>query len=146
MATGLVVLGVSAATEFIGVEWWSPVDLARLHQRFAIVVNGHVVVGTRGTAGFFNRAVPAAGVRTIRPGSFDPEPLAIRIAPRVTQKFQLHSRSIPLYSPALVLAAFGGYFLGTGPVRRRGRCAECGYDRRGLRESPCPECGTLPTP
>jgi hypothetical protein len=30
--------------------------------------------------------------------------------------------------------------------RRAGRCAECGYDRRGLADdSKCPECGTVPT-
>jgi hypothetical protein len=27
--------------------------------------------------------------------------------------------------------------------RRRGRCITCNYDRRGIPDGPCPECGTL---
>lgn len=29
--------------------------------------------------------------------------------------------------------------------RRQGRCDRCGYDRRGLDDRPCPECGTTPS-
>jgi len=29
--------------------------------------------------------------------------------------------------------------------RRAGRCVKCGYDRRGLADAACPECGAAPT-
>ncbi len=46
----------------------------------------------------------------------------------------------------VLTAALRGAFMWRGPLRRRGECAGCGYNRAGLpRAAPCPECGQRPT-
>lgn len=46
----------------------------------------------------------------------------------------------------VLTAALRGAFMWRGPLRRRGECAECGYNRAGLpRAARCPVCGQRPT-
>ena len=53
---------------------------------------------------------------------------------------------VPLWVPFLVLSAYPVLAFVRGPVRRwrrrkRGLCAQCGYNLTGLTEPRCPECG-----
>ena len=143
LIVGVAVLAIATVTEFVGVEWWSSVDLTRLRQRYVIVRNGQLIVGTRGTAGFFNRGIPEAGFRRLWPRRYDDERWWLRITPRLFDMNQTRGVSIPMIGPGLALMAYGGYLRFTRPIRRANRCGECGYDLRGLAGAACPECGTL---
>lgn len=51
-----------------------------------------------------------------------------------------------LMPPGVSLCARCGHFAGSTAAKGpgiAGRCAQCGYDLRGLREPRCPECGTV---
>lgn len=56
--------------------------------------------------------------------------------------------NVPLWPIALVTAILPASWLGRAlrrwHRRRRGRCVVCGYDRRGIEDRRCPECGMLP--
>lgn len=146
LLAGLCTLAVAVASEWIGVEWWSSVDLKRHEQVFLILVNGHVSVGTRGTAGFFTRTIPAAGARFMNPRTFDPEPWSQRFVPRRIKFNQTHGASIPVVSVGLLVAGLGGDLLVAKRKRGGHACQACGYDLSGLRAPVCPECGTLRQP
>jgi hypothetical protein len=143
---GVLILGLAITAEFIGVEWWSSVDLKKLRQHFVIACNGHLTIGTRGTGGFFNRGIPVAGARTLRPRDYYREPLARRFVPHTHRENQTQSFSIPLVTPALLLVAAGAFGLLTRTRSRPHLCGPCGYDQSGLHAPVCPECGTLREP
>lgn len=143
LIAGTVVLTIATITEWVGVEWWSSVNLTRLRQRYVIVRSGQLIVGTRGTAGFFNRGIPAPGLRAVWPRRFDGEPWLFRIAPRLFDMNQSRGVSIPMFSPAIVLVLLGGCVRLASCSHHKGHCRECGYDLRGLASAGCPECGTL---
>ena len=145
MGVGVVVLGISIATEWVGVAWWSSVDLVKLKQTYVVLGRGQVQVGERGTAGFFNRGIPAAGARVFWPWTNAGEPLTARLIPRRVDAPQVKGVGIPL-APLGVLAMGVGFWMVRAARHRSGvRCHVCGYDTRGLKRGLCPECGTLVT-
>jgi hypothetical protein len=62
---------------------------------------------------------------------------------RFTRGVRAH---IPLWTLFLLSAAVAICFWSRAPRVRRGYCASCGYNLRGLREPRCPECGTAFAP
>ncbi len=138
-------LGAAIATEFVGVQWWSAVDLAKLEQVYVIVGRGQVVIGERGTAGFFNRRIPPAGVAAYWPREYSQESWMRRVLIMKHTRPQLRAIGIPLVSPGLLIGALGSWFHWKARLPKPGRCPNCGYDLAGLSGGACPECGTLVT-
>ena len=139
---GAVLLAASLATEFIGLEWWSSVDLKRLQQTYLILTRGQIHVGVRGTAGFFSRRIPPPGAAMLWPRTFDAEPVLNRVWPHRIQQPQNSGVSIPVAPVAVVIGAAAAILY----ARNRpapGRCPKCSYSLQGLRGGTCPECGTL---
>jgi hypothetical protein len=58
--------------------------------------------------------------------------------------------TVPLWIPLIVVAVPTGVLWSADrrATRREmaGRCPTCGYDRSGLADAKCPECGTVPAP
>lgn len=145
LAIGLLLLAAcvgvgGAASEFIGVEWWSSVNVKKLRQRFVIVARSQVYVGTRGTAGFFSRGIPMEGARLVKPDRFGPEPWYYRLMPRWYSVNQTDGISVPFAIPLVVFGGLGVWGLAVHRKRGRDRCKECGYEVGAL--AVCPECGT----
>jgi hypothetical protein len=140
--SGIAAAGV--ASLWLELSWWSAVRGLGTgpYQRFLIVERGVLSVGTRGTSGFFNRKIFAAGLTLERLRGTVTEPRARRWLPMLLTGSQVSGCSIPLIPSGLLAAGCGACLRGRRV--RPGRCGVCGYDLSGLSGGPCPECGTLP--
>lgn len=142
LVAGLAALAVSLTSEFVGGQWWSSVNLTRLEQRYIVFLRGQVMVGRRGTAGFFNRGIPAAGLSLHEQPQPLRDPWYRRLFPRGYSLNQNSGVAMPVYPLAALALGLGMWLRVRRPAP--GRCAACGYDLTGLKDGPCPECGTLP--
>jgi hypothetical protein len=53
---------------------------------------------------------------------------------------------VPLWPWAILFAGSGLVLWKLSRNQRAGHCKACGYDLRGVRAGPCPECGSAPSP
>lgn len=85
-----------------------------------------------------------SGVLFVRSvGDSDPQFGSLILRPRVVWRNRNKLVRIPLWIPCAAGIVVVCFML---PRRSRAvstACAACGYDRRGLTDQPCPECGTL---
>lgn len=136
-----VVLVLAIVTEFVGVEWWSSVNLTKLEQTYVIIIRGQVHVGVRGTAGSMNRRIPPPGAAWMWSARYSQESWMNRALPRRIREPQRSAVSLPMMPVAMVGAIAALTLRARG--RNAGECPRCGYDLSGLAGGACPECGTL---
>ena len=142
-ALGAVLLAACIASEWRGVAWWTAVHGSQPHQDFALLARGELRIGTRGTAGFFTRAIPTAGLRIEAPSRMllNP-PERVWMAWWYTRP-QTGVFILPVTPIAATVLAVGLYPLILGR-RAPHECAACGYDLTGAPAGRCPECGGMP--
>lgn len=139
---GCAALGTCVLSEWRGVAWWSAVRGigGGPHQAFFVFARGELRAGTRGTAGFFTRGIPAAGWQVRSPGR-----IVLNPAGRVWIPWRYEEgQTVSYILPVTPLAGAAGAAGAAGMLRRRRpawECASCGYDLRGA-GARCPECGT----
>lgn len=141
LAAGAALLLTSIVTEFAGLQWWSSADLSKLQQTYVILRSGHIIVGQRGTAGFFNRRIPGPGMSAYWPRDYSPQSWKNRVLIMTHSWPQNQGFSVPLLSPGLIFGAIGCGMAWRNRPPRKGLCMHCGYDLAGLKGVTCPECG-----
>ncbi len=145
LVIGGVLLAASALSFWRGMGHWSAVrapGTSAVHQRFVLLVRGELRVGTRGTAGFFTRAIATPGWEWKPPGRMLLNPPGrVWMAWRYTGR-QTVSYILPVLPIAAAMAGVGVAMLVVRP-RPEWACKGCGYDLRGTVGGVCPECGTV---
>lgn len=140
LIAGSLLCLIVVVTEWKGAEWWSRVNMAKLHQWYIVLVRGRIVIGVRGTAGSFNRAIPAAGCRLVHAPAWSPDSWKAKLVPHRFDEPQNTGVSVPLHFPAVLFLIFG-FGLRISKRQEPGHCPVCSYDVRGLGTDVCPECG-----
>ena len=145
---GVVVVLLVAAADVWSVRWYVGLSIREPyhehHLPFQERVNGRVYL--------------MYGQIVVVPRAPSKEPGRIRYDPPVREGLYHSSRfeimplgnglsevRIPLWAPALLVTLPTAWLWWRDrPARRRllmGQCRTCGYDRTGLENKPCPECG-----
>jgi hypothetical protein len=134
---GIILLTIAGLSEWRSLAWWSPVQ--KLEQHFFAITRGQVRIGSRGTAGFFTRAIPAPGWAVVPPRRISSDLRPRLWLPWYYSQRQTNAVSLPLYPLGASMFA-AGLLLRIRHRHAPGHCPRCGYDLAGI-TARCPECG-----